>query len=151
MVGAVWEEDEHAINNKRLPASAWPFDGERHRALVRNWRVATEKPAGQGKVDELNRSALADDAGAFDGLCEALKDPRVFGERRAALHSEVAAALEDTAERLGERADLIAHHWEAAGHPREAARWRLRAGFRVANLVPRRRWDRRSDGRGPGA
>lgn len=41
-------------------------------------------------------------------------------------------------ERLGERASLIAHHFEEAGFVHDAARWRHRAAFRVTHIVPRR-------------
>jgi adenylate cyclase len=63
----------------------------------------------------------------------------LLSERRAGIHAAVASALEETGERLGEQAALIAHHWERASRPYEAARWRRRAAFRVTNLVPRRR------------
>jgi class 3 adenylate cyclase len=51
-----------------------------------------------------------------------------LGERRRKLHAAAAEALEETlAERLDESAALLAHHWEEAGRPREAARWQRRA------------------------
>ncbi len=59
-------------------------------------------------------------------------------ERRRALHAAVARALVDIGERLGERASLIAHHFEEAGYGHDAARWRQRAAFRVTHIVPRR-------------
>src|SRR5262249_22921696 len=44
-----------------------------------------------------------------------------LGERRAQLHAAVATALEKLrADRLGEYASLIAHHWEASGMRVEA-------------------------------
>ena len=56
-------------------------------------------------------------------------------ERRARLHGAVARALERLrADRLGEHAALIAHHWEASGMRFEAARWKRRAALRVANI-----------------
>ncbi len=61
-------------------------------------------------------------------------------ERCSEIHAAVARALEESQERLGTRADLIAQHWEAASRPQEAALWRQRAAFRVTNLVPRRSW-----------
>ena len=67
----------------------------------------------------------------------------VLAERRESLHRHVARALEDSEERLGERAALIAHHWEVGGAQRAAASWRRRAAFRVTNLVPKRRWEQR--------
>jgi class 3 adenylate cyclase len=58
-----------------------------------------------------------------------------LGERRARLHVAVATALEKLrADRLGEYASLIAHHWEASGMRFEAARWKRRAALKVANI-----------------
>jgi class 3 adenylate cyclase len=60
--------------------------------------------------------------------------------RRAQIHSAVALALEDLhADKLGEKAALIAHHWEAAQKRREAARWRHRAALTVSQIRIRRR------------
>jgi class 3 adenylate cyclase/tetratricopeptide (TPR) repeat protein len=51
-----------------------------------------------------------------------------LGERRKKLHAAAAQALEvSLAARLDESAALLAHHWEQAGRPREAARWQRRA------------------------
>jgi class 3 adenylate cyclase/tetratricopeptide (TPR) repeat protein len=51
-----------------------------------------------------------------------------LGERRAAVHRRVAEALQELyADKLDERAALLAQHWEAAGHPLAAARWSARA------------------------
>jgi len=56
-------------------------------------------------------------------------------ERKARLHATVATALERLhADRLGEHAGLIAHHWEASGMRSEAARWRRRAALKVASI-----------------
>jgi class 3 adenylate cyclase len=58
-----------------------------------------------------------------------------LGERRTQLHAAVAAALEKLhADRLGEYASLIAHHWEASGMRFEASRWKRRAALNVANI-----------------
>ncbi|PYN42530.1 MAG: hypothetical protein DMD95_16525 [Candidatus Rokuibacteriota bacterium] len=63
-----------------------------------------------------------------------------LGERRARLHAAVATALEKLkADRLGEYASLIAHHWEVSGMRFEAARWKRRAALRVASIKVRRR------------
>ena len=62
----------------------------------------------------------------------------LLGERRREIHAGVALALIEIAERLGERAALIAHHFEQAGRFRDAARWSHRAAFRVTHIVPRR-------------
>jgi hypothetical protein len=43
------------------------------------------------------------------------------------------------AERLGEHAGLIAHHWKAAGMRYEAARWERRAALRVSSIQVRGR------------
>jgi class 3 adenylate cyclase len=60
-------------------------------------------------------------------------------ERRSGLHAAVARALEEVlADRLGESAALIAHHWEQAGRRAEAARWRRLAALRVTRILPRR-------------
>ena len=49
-------------------------------------------------------------------------------ERKALVHAAVAKALEELhAEKLDEKAGLLAHHWEEAGEPVSAARWHLRA------------------------
>jgi class 3 adenylate cyclase/tetratricopeptide (TPR) repeat protein len=51
-----------------------------------------------------------------------------LGERRKQLHARAAEALERVhADRLDENAALLAHHWEGADRPREAARWQRRA------------------------
>jgi class 3 adenylate cyclase len=56
-------------------------------------------------------------------------------EPRARLHAAVATALEALrADRLGEAAAFIAHHWEASGRRFEAARWRRRAALKVASI-----------------
>src|SRR5207249_1484746 len=66
-----------------------------------------------------------------------------LGERRARLHAAVATALEKLrADRLGEYASLIAHHWEASGMRFEAARWKRRAALKVANIKVRGRRSR---------
>ena len=67
-----------------------------------------------------------------------------LAERRARLHAAVATALETLrADRLGEYASLIAHHWEASGMRFEAARWKRRAALNVANIKVGRRRPRR--------
>jgi adenylate cyclase len=51
-----------------------------------------------------------------------------LGERRRQVHAAAAHALEELeAQRLDERAGLLAHHWESAGEPLPAARWHRRA------------------------
>ena len=54
-------------------------------------------------------------------------------ERRRQGHAAVARAIEQQdAERLDERAALLAHHWEEAGEALSAARWHRRAAEWVA-------------------
>jgi predicted ATPase len=51
-----------------------------------------------------------------------------LGERRAGVHAAVARTIEEVeAAKLGERAALLAYHWEQAGKAREAAKWHRRA------------------------
>src|SRR5262249_28612172 len=51
-----------------------------------------------------------------------------LGQRRASIHAAVARAIgEVDADRLDERAALLAYHWEAAGEAGTAARWHARA------------------------
>jgi adenylate cyclase len=52
----------------------------------------------------------------------------LLSRRRADLHAAVAAFLADESLNAGERAALIAWHWQRAGQPVEAARWLLEAG-----------------------
>ena len=65
-------------------------------------------------------------------------------ERRRRLHAAVARAIEQQdAERLDERAALLAQHWEDAGNALEAARWHRRAAHRTEDTDPSeslRRW-----------
>ena len=51
-----------------------------------------------------------------------------LGERRRRVHADVARAVESVfADRLDERAALLAHHWEQARESLSAARWHRRA------------------------
>ncbi len=51
-----------------------------------------------------------------------------LGDRRKRVHAAVARAIQKHfAENLDERAALIAHHWEQAAQPEDAARWHYRA------------------------
>ncbi|MCA1844862.1 MAG: AAA family ATPase, partial [Actinobacteria bacterium] len=66
----------------------------------------------------------------------------LLGERRARLHAAVAGAIAELdPDRAGERAALLAQHWEAAGAPLEAARWHDRAAHRsgFSDMVDARR------------
>ena len=60
-----------------------------------------------------------------------------LAERRARVHGAVARAVAELyADKLDERAALLAHHWDGAGEPLEAARWSRRAAewVRASNL-----------------
>jgi class 3 adenylate cyclase len=59
-------------------------------------------------------------------------------ERRENLHAEVASGIEASGEALGQRASLIAYHWESANQPAQARRWKMRATLRVTHIQPRR-------------
>ncbi len=51
-----------------------------------------------------------------------------LAERRTRVHAAVARAIEELEPgKLGERAALLAYHWEHAGDAREAAKWHRRA------------------------
>ncbi len=67
-------------------------------------------------------------------------------DQRRRIHASLAQAIaQQDAARLGERAALIAHHWEAAGSAVEAARWHQRAAQWVGGTDPAaaaRHWGR---------
>ena len=69
--------------------------------------------------------------------------------QRARAHSAVAAAIERTyPDGLDERAALVAHHYEASGETRQAARWHARAAARTEVAAPAdgmRHWRRVRD------
>jgi class 3 adenylate cyclase/tetratricopeptide (TPR) repeat protein len=69
-----------------------------------------------------------------------------LADRRARTHAAVANAIEAVdADRLDERAPLLAHHWELAGDATVAARWHARAARRLALGSPTealRHWSR---------
>jgi adenylate cyclase len=69
-----------------------------------------------------------------------------LAERRRGLHARVARAIESAeAERLEERAALLAHHWEEAGEAGEAMAWHRRAAEWVGASNPAeslRHWQR---------
>ncbi len=65
-------------------------------------------------------------------LTQEVADRSQLSAQRASAHARVARAIEELdADHLDERAALLAHHWEAAGEPRPAARWHARAGARI--------------------
>jgi class 3 adenylate cyclase/tetratricopeptide (TPR) repeat protein len=60
-----------------------------------------------------------------------------LAERRRKLHAAVAGAIEEQkADRLDAHAALIAHHWEQAGEPLQAARWAARAAAWIGRADP---------------
>ncbi len=67
-------------------------------------------------------------------------------ERRAGVHAAIARAIEEIdSGKLGERAALLAYHWEHAGDAREAAKWHRRAAEWVGLNNPAealRHWQR---------
>jgi class 3 adenylate cyclase len=91
-------------------------------------------------------SADADDAYAFKhALTQEVAYTSQLQETRARKHAAVARALEAAhADRLGEYAALLAHHWAAANEPYEAHLWRRRAALRVTAITLRRDRTRRS-------
>ena len=56
-------------------------------------------------------------------------------DTRQEIHATVARALEELhADRLGELAALLVHHWAEAGQSHDAARWRRRAALKVSRI-----------------
>jgi class 3 adenylate cyclase len=74
-------------------------------------------------------------------LTQAVAYGSQLAESRARLHVAAARALQATHEdRLGQYAELLAHHFGAANWKFEAARWRRRAALRVTKIeLPRGR------------
>jgi class 3 adenylate cyclase len=65
-------------------------------------------------------------------LTQEVADRSQLAAQRARAHARVARAIEELeADHLDEHAALLAHHWEAAGEPRLAARWHARAADRI--------------------
>jgi len=67
----------------------------------------------------------------------------LLGSRRADLHAAVAQTLARDEERRGERAAIIAWHWEQARRPVEAGHWLMEAGtwaLRTDLAEAERRW-----------
>jgi adenylate cyclase len=102
-------------------------------------------------VESLRTSGLlevdADDEIAFrHPLIQQVAYQGQIAERRQKTHAAVAEALEEIhADRLGEQASLIAHHWDAAGEPGRARIWRRRAALRVSRIQVRRGRARRDE------
>jgi class 3 adenylate cyclase/tetratricopeptide (TPR) repeat protein len=69
-----------------------------------------------------------------------------LAERRQATHAAVARAIAELdSDKLDERAALLAHHWEHAGEPLDAARWSSRAALWAGPIHPAealRHWHR---------
>ncbi len=65
-------------------------------------------------------------------LTQEVADGSQLAAQRSRAHARVARAIEELeADHLDEHAALLAHHWEAAGEPRLAARWHARAADRI--------------------
>ena len=72
-------------------------------------------------------------------LTQAVTYASQLAETRARLHIAVTRALQDLhAERLGQYAGLLAHHFAAANWRFEARRWRRRAALHVTNIELRK-------------
>jgi predicted ATPase len=110
-----------------------------------------DNPAAEGLADESLDAALAalegadfirregstaDSEYAFKHpLTQAVAYGSQLAEARARLHVAVAHALQTiNADRLGQFAGLLAHHFAAANWKFEAARWRRRAALRVTSI-----------------
>jgi adenylate cyclase len=77
-------------------------------------------------------------------LTQAVAYGAPLAETRNRMHLAVARALEQLhAERLGQHAAIIGHHYRAGGWTYEATRWRARAALQVTNITLARK-------RGPG-
>ena len=72
-------------------------------------------------------------------------------DQRCRVHEAVARALEALyADSLGQRAPLIAHHWNAAQNSSQSELWRYRAALQVTNIQVARSRDRRGSRRPEG-
>jgi class 3 adenylate cyclase/tetratricopeptide (TPR) repeat protein len=64
-----------------------------------------------------------------------------LAEQRALVHAAVARVMSEVyADKLDERAALLAHHWESAGDALEAARWHRRAAEWAGVRDPAEAW-----------
>ncbi len=92
-------------------------------------------------------AASADEEYAFKHpLTQEVAYRAQLADRRTRTHAAVARLLEVVhAQRLGEQAAVLAHHWEAAGEALEAARWHRRAAEWIGSRDRRaaaRHWKR---------
>jgi hypothetical protein len=86
--------------------------------------------AGLGRAEFLHEQALfpVTEYGFKHPLTHEVALGSQLRERRRQIHGAVARAIErQDAERLDERAALLAHHWEEAAETLDAARWHRRA------------------------
>jgi class 3 adenylate cyclase len=117
------------------------FDRALLRAVLNCDDHALGTPLATLEEAELLREVGGDTAGRYvfrHPLTQEVAYQGQLGDRRARLHGAVASALQTLmADRLGEHAALIAHHWRAAGMRYEAARWDRRAALRVASIQVR--------------
>jgi adenylate cyclase len=118
-------------------------------------RVAGFEPAAlEDALAALTRAAFLHEQELYPERLYAFKHPLTqevayrsqLAQHRGPVHAAVARAMaEQDAERLDERAALVAQHWEAAGETLEAARWHARAGAWAGTASPAealRHWDR---------
>jgi adenylate cyclase len=108
-----------------------------------DWRVESLPDS----LGALERADFIRRDGDGDGVNYAFKHPLThavayesqLAETRARLHVAVARALQAVhADRLGQCAGLLAHHFAAANWTFEATRWRRRAALRVTSIEIRR-------------
>jgi class 3 adenylate cyclase len=124
---------------KRLLQTAAVIGDEVPEVLLE--RVAgLDRDALRGALRRLVQSEFLYEASLYPESEYAFKHPltrevayaSLLKERRRALHSDVAQALEALAGDAAEqRAALLAHHWELAGRNLGAARWQTRAAIRL--------------------
>jgi class 3 adenylate cyclase/tetratricopeptide (TPR) repeat protein len=96
-----------------------------------------------GALERLSKSEFLYEIAAFPEAVYSFKHPLAqevayesqLGQKRSRTHAEVARAIETLhPEELDERAALLAHHWEEAGEPLEAASWHQRASLWAGRL-----------------
>jgi class 3 adenylate cyclase len=98
--------------------------------------VGLPEPDLAAALDRLTRAELVHETALYPAAEYAFKHPLTqevayrsqLGDRRARVHAAVAHAIEaGSADRLDERAALLAYHWEHAGEAWVAAGWHRRA------------------------
>lgn len=108
--------------------------------------VSGTQPSATGLVEvlaELQRLEFIDRTEAGYAFRHSLVRDVAYGaqltDKRAKVHAAVARALEQVHEdRVGLVASLVAYHWDLAGKPSLASRWRRRAALQVTSIQVRR-------------